>query len=70
MRHESKCCANVFVQVEQFEIWLQMQGKYLNLGNANFEYFHVYCGIIIVLVVFFCEIVVQESFCAEIVQIN
>ena len=53
LRHESNCCKIVLMQVEQFEILLQMQDKCQKLGIANFEYFGVCCSIMMVSVVFF-----------------
>ena len=41
------------MQVGQFEILLQVQGKCQKLGISNFEYFEVYCGIVMVSVVLF-----------------
>ena len=48
-------------------IFLQMQGKCQKFGIINFECFEVYYGIVKVLVVFFCEVVVQRSRCADVV---
>ena len=42
-----------------------MQCKYQKPKIANFGYFELYCGILIVSVVFFYEVVVQDSCCAE-----
>ena len=52
------------MQIEQFEVLLEMQGKFQKLGIANFQYFEVCCGIVPVLEAFFCEVVVQSSCCA------
>ena len=41
------------MQVEQFKILLQMQGKYQKFKIANFKCFEVHCGIMTVSVVFF-----------------
>ena len=43
------------MQVEQYEILFQMQGKFQKLGIDNFKCFEVFCGIVMALAVFFVE---------------
>ena len=56
------------LQVEQFEILLQMQGKFQKLGTANFECFEVYFGVFSGFSAVFVEVIAQESCYAEMVQ--
>ena len=58
------------MQVEQFEILLQMQSKCQKLRIANFECFEVYCGIVMVSVVFIfvkfqCKGVAAQRYCLQ-----
>ena len=53
------------MQTEQFEILLQMQVKLQTLRIAYFEDFEVLYDALKVLVVCFCEVLVQEICCAE-----
>ena len=44
------------MQVEQLEILLQIQGKYQKLVIADFECIEVFCGVLMVSVVFFVKL--------------
>ena len=44
------------MQIEQFEIIFQMEGKFQKPLIGNFEFFEGFCGIVIVLVVFFVKL--------------
>ena len=55
-RCESNCWETVLVKVEQFEILLQMQGKFQKPRISNFECFKVYYGIVMLSVVYFVKL--------------
>ena len=65
LRRKSTYCETILVHVQQFEILLQTKGKFQKILIANFKCFEVHCSIVMVIVVFFCEVVVQRSCCAE-----
>ena len=53
LRYESNYWEIILVQVKQFGFLLQMQRKCQKLRIANFGYFDIGCGIVLVLIVFF-----------------